>query len=100
MLGQFDDVLARLDQRSVECQVSLNQRGGTTSVAMHHTGFRRFSGAADRLSVVGDIDRAAAGKAAGPLELKYTAKNFLIAPGTGLPVVLRIPGPRGSGTRQ
>ncbi len=29
----------------------------------------------------------------GPLELKYTAKNFLVAPGTGLPVVFRIPGP-------
>jgi len=28
-----------------------------------------------------------------PLELRYTAKNFLIAPGTGLPVVLRIPAP-------
>jgi hypothetical protein len=26
-------------------------------------------------------------------ELKYTAANFLIAPGTGLPVVLKIPGP-------
>lgn len=26
-----------------------------------------------------------------PLELKYTAANFLIAPGTGLPVTLRIP---------
>jgi len=34
----------------------------------------------------------AAGKASGPLELKYTAKNFLIAPGAGLPVVLRVPG--------
>ena len=28
-----------------------------------------------------------------PVELKYTASNFLIAPATGLPVTLRIPGP-------
>jgi 3',5'-nucleoside bisphosphate phosphatase len=28
-----------------------------------------------------------------PLELSYTATNFLIAPKTGLPVVLQIPGP-------
>jgi hypothetical protein len=42
----------------------------------------------------------AAGKASGPLELKYTAKNFVIAPGTGLPVVLRILGPGESGTGQ
>ena len=40
----------------------------------------------------------AALKVSGPLELKYTAKNFLIAPGTGLPAVLRIPGPGESGT--
>jgi hypothetical protein len=33
----------------------------------------------------------AAGKSADPLELKYTAKNLLIAPGVGLPVTMRIP---------
>jgi hypothetical protein len=32
----------------------------------------------------------AVGKSTGPLELKYMAKNLLIAPGTGLPVTLRI----------
>ncbi len=32
-------------------------------------------------------------KAAGPLDLAYTAKNLLVAPGAGLPVVLRILGP-------
>ena len=26
-----------------------------------------------------------------PIELRYTAKNFMIAPGAGLPVVLRVP---------
>jgi len=31
------------------------------------------------------------GKSSGPLELKYTAKNLLTAPATGLPVTLRIP---------
>jgi len=33
------------------------------------------------------------GKQSGPLELQYTVKNFLIAPGVGLPVVLRVPTP-------
>jgi hypothetical protein len=33
----------------------------------------------------------ATGKTQGSLELKYTAKNLLIAPDTGLPVILRIP---------
>jgi len=32
-----------------------------------------------------------AGNAKGPLELKYTAKNLLVAPGVGLPLTLRIP---------
>jgi len=31
------------------------------------------------------------GEATGPVELKYTAVNFMIAPETGLPVVLEIP---------
>jgi hypothetical protein len=30
-------------------------------------------------------------KPSGPLELKYIAKNLLIAPSAGLPVSLRIP---------
>lgn len=33
----------------------------------------------------------AARKSEGPLELKYTAKNLLIGPDAGLPVILRIP---------
>ena len=37
--------------------------------------------------------KIAGGKPNGPIELKYTAVNFLIAPDTGLPVVLSIQGP-------
>lgn len=37
--------------------------------------------------------RVGAADPAKPLELKYTAVNFLIAPGAGLPVTLQIPGP-------
>ena len=36
--------------------------------------------------------KIAGGKPNGPLELKYSAVNFLIAPDTGLPVVLTIQG--------
>jgi 3',5'-nucleoside bisphosphate phosphatase len=43
-----------------------------------------------RTTSVVEIQVAGAGKA---IELKYTAKDFLIAPRTGLPVTLRIPAP-------
>jgi hypothetical protein len=35
--------------------------------------------------------KVAAAEGNGPLELKYTATNFLVAPDTGLPVVLTVP---------
>lgn len=51
------------------------------------------SGPAQLVLPAGATTLVKIGAVTGPVELKYTATNFVIAPETGLPVVLEIPAP-------